>query len=510
VILGTAFALQGRLPHAPGAPRTEGIARPNIVLVQTDDQTYKQVTRRAMPLTRRLLARRGTRFTDYVASTAQCCPSRASLITGQYAHNHGVTSNNVGYAGLVDKGNVLPVWLQRAGYRTIHVGKFMNGYGAAVEPDSVAPPGWDQWHSVLGSREYYRYDLYVNGAVIHRGSRRRDHVTRVLNQRAATLARRYATRRRPFYLQLDTRAPHDSRERDPFGSCDREPIPDPRDETLKSKLPRTPSFNEGDMTDKPAFISTAPRLGKVDKALIRQHWRCALASLAGVDRGVAAIFQAVKTAGELQRTIFMFASDNGQFYGEHRLKTGKVLPYEEALRMPLLIKVPRGYRDGTSRVSRVDRQVGNIDLAPTILDFARGRPCAGAGTCRTMDGRSLVPLLTRSGGLPGDRGLLVEYRVRSAGRYATCEFAGVRTRNEIYVRHFRVVDGATGECVATDQRERYDLNRDRLELSNLCPGGDQCPTDGRQRELEALLDELRDCAGIAGRDPRVGGRPFCG
>jgi hypothetical protein len=127
-----------------------------------------------------------------------------------------------------------------------------------------------------------------------------------------------------------------------------------------------------------------------------------------------------------------------------------------------------------------------------------------------MDGRSLVPLLTRSGGLPGDRGLLVEYRVRSAGRYATCEFAGVRTRIEIYVRHFRVVDGATGECVATDQRERYDLNRDRLELSNLCPGGDQCPTDGRQRELEALLDELRDCAGIAGRDPRVGGRPFCG
>ena len=458
------------------------------------------------------MARRGTKFTDYVASTAQCCPSRASLITGQYAHNHGVTSNNVGYAGLIDKGNVLPVWLRRAGYRTIHVGKFMNGYGAAVEPDSVVPPGWDQWHSVLGSREYYRYDLHVNGTVIHHGSRRRDHVTRVLNHKAAALTGRYATRREPFYLHLDTRAPHDSRERDPFGNCDREPIPVPRDGGLfkRNPLPRPPSFNEGDMTDKPPFMSAAPRLGKADTALIRKHWRCALASLAGVDRGVAAIFDAVKAAGELQQTIFMFASDNGLFYGEHRIKTGKVLPYEEALRMPFLIKVPSRYRDGASRVGTVRRQVGNIDLAPTILDFANGRPCAGAGDCRTMDGRSLVPLLTRSGGWPDDRGLLVEYRVPDVGRYATCDYAGVRTADELYVRHFRVVDAATGECVATDQRERYDLNRDRLELDNLCPSGELCPTDGRQGELEALLDELRDCAGIAGRDPRAGGRPFCG
>jgi hypothetical protein len=104
---------------------------------------------------------------------------------------------------------------------------------------------------------------------------------------------------------------------------------------------------------------------------------------------------------------------------------------------------------------------------------------------------------------------LVEYRVPDVGRYATCDYAGVRTADELYVRHFRVVDAATGECVATDQRERYDLNRDRLELDNLCPSGELCPTDSRQGELEALLDELRDCAGIAGRDPRVGGRPFC-
>jgi N-acetylglucosamine-6-sulfatase len=511
VALGPGLALQDRLPHAPAVARAGAVGRPNIVLIQTDDQTYKQRTRRVMPKTNRLLVRRGTKFTDYVASTAQCCPSRASLITGQYAHNHGVTSNNVGYPGLVDKSNVLPVWLRRAGYRTIHVGKFLNGYERFVRPNSIVPPGWDQWHSVLGSREYYRYHLYVNGRVVRHGTRRRDNITRVLNGRVATLTKRYAARRRPFYLQLDARAPHDSRQRDPFGHCGREPIPEARDEGLfrNEPLPRPPSFNEQNMADKPPFISAAPKLGRVDRALVKKHWRCALASLRGVDRGVGKIYDAVKDAGELKKTVFIFVSDNGQFYGEHRLKTGKVLPYEEALRLPLLIRAPKRYRGGASRVGKVSRPVENIDLAPTILDFAAARPCSAPGHCRTMDGRSLVPLLTRSGEWPGGRGLLVEYRVADAGRYATCDFAGIRTRDDLYVRHLRVVNPATRQCVPTDQRERYDLKHDRLELHSLCPGGDRCPTGSRQAELEALLSELRNCAGIAGRDQRVDGRPFC-
>jgi len=335
VALAAGFAVQDQLPHTPAAASIRAVGRPNIVLIQTDDQTYKQLTRRAMPNTKRLLARRGTRFTDYIASTAQCCPSRASLITGQYAHNHGVTSNNVGYPGLVDKGNVLPVWLRRAGYRTIHVGKFLNGYERSVEPDSVVPPGWDEWHTVLGSREYYRYNLFVNGRVIHYGHRRRDNITRVLNRAAVTLIKRYVEHPRPLYLQLDARAPHDSRERDPFGRCGREPIPEARDRKVfqRAPLPRPPSYNEQDISDKPPFISAAPRLGPAETQEIRKHWRCALGSLRGVDRGVGEVFRAVRAAGELRRTVFIFTSDNGQFYGEHRLKTGKVLPYEEALRL---------------------------------------------------------------------------------------------------------------------------------------------------------------------------------
>ena len=147
---GLGLGASDPLPGAPGlANAAPGGGRPNIVLIQTDDQAYKQLTRRAMPRTKRLLGRRGTSFTDYIVSTPQCCPSRASLITGQYPHNHGATSNMVGYPGLVDKGNVLPVWLREAGYRTIHVGKFMNGYDRFTGPAQV-PPGWNQWRLVLG------------------------------------------------------------------------------------------------------------------------------------------------------------------------------------------------------------------------------------------------------------------------------------------------------------------------------------------------------------------------
>jgi arylsulfatase A-like enzyme len=208
--------------------------------------------------------------------------------------------------------------------------------------------------------------------------------------------------------------------------------------------------------------------------------------------------------------VFIFTSDNGLFYGEHRLRNGKVLPYDEALRLPLVIKAPRRYRRGAARVRKVGMQAGNIDLAPTILDFADAQPCAGTGNCRTLDGRSLVPLLSRSAQWPAHRGLLVEYRVAESGRYATCEFVGVRTRDDLYVRHSRVVDPATGDCVPTDQRERYELMRDPLELHNLCPGGDGCLSDSRQAVLEALLNRLRNCAGIAGRDQPVDARPFCG
>jgi arylsulfatase A-like enzyme len=228
-----------------------------------------------------------------------------------------------------------------------------------------------------------------------------------------------------------------------------------------------------------------------------------------VDRGVARVYDAVQQAGELRRTIFIYISDNGQFYGQHRQESGKVLPYDEALRLPLVVKAPRRYLGGVRPLTKIGRPVGNIDLAPTILDLAGGEPCPPQGACRTMDGRSLMPLLSRTGRWPPGRALLTEYRADESGKYATCAFSGIRTRTTIYIQHTRVVDPQTRDCVATDQRERYDLVHDPYELDNLCFGGGACPTDQRQIELQARLTDLEDCSGIAGRDPLPAGGHYC-
>jgi len=493
-------------------------APPNVVLIQTDDQTASQLGAEFMPQTKRLLARHGTTFTNYIATTSQCCPSRASLLTGQYAHNHGVTSNRVGYAGLIDKDNVLPVWLREAGYRTIHVGsKYMNGYEGFTEPSTKPAPGWSQWFTALSSTRYYDYELSNNGRLQHRGRHADDYIGRVLAEEAVKQIDDAAPRERPFYVQIDESAPHGTRQLDPYGHCGHgTSIPDRRygGAFAKARLPASPSFDELDMSDKPRFLRLSPRLTRDDRARLLRRWRCALGSLASVDRTVREVVDAVKKSGEQSNTVFIYTSDNGLFYGEHRIQRGKVFPYEEALKLPLIIKLPGRYRDFANPEHDIDRVVGNIDLAPTILALAGGAPCSSSGECRTMDGRSLMPLLQRSGGWSRRGGLLTEYREPDLPRYSTCEFAGVRTRSEIYVEHYRVADATGGTCVdqSPPDAERYDLKSDPFELDNDCFGGSpaNCPTDDTQRKLGARLQELRTCAGVRGRDDQVGDRPFCG
>ncbi|MFL5892937.1 MAG: sulfatase [Solirubrobacterales bacterium] len=492
---------------------------PNIVLVQTDDQTVGQLTWQAMPKTKRLLTRHGTTFNDYMATTAECCPSRASLLTGQYAHNHGIFSSGrgEGYPRLIDKGNVLPVWLQAAGYHTIHVGKFMNHYQQGVPDRTEVAPGWDDWQTTLSGVRYYNYGLSNNGKLVHYGDEDSDYVTRVLTRKSVNAVRKYAPDKKPFYLQVDQRAPHTAIGNRPgrCGGGDRAPFaePDPTDidRFRSAKVPRPPSYNEDNLSDKPEFLRGTRRLDFSRRRRIRAKWRCALATLAGVDRSVARIYKAVDDAGELRRTAFIFIGDNGLFYGEHRIEGGKVLPYEEALRQPLIVSLPKRFREGGVRRT-VGEPVANIDLAPTILALAHGRSCTPQASCRTMDGRSLMPLLTGGGHWPNDRMLLTEYRSPAPDRHKTCNFAGVRTPRTIYVEHYSVGDPTTGQCQATLQVERYDLQSDPYELENRCFGGlpTSCPKSQRQVELEQELQQMRNCAGVKGRDQRVGGRPYCG
>jgi N-acetylglucosamine-6-sulfatase len=514
LLAATAAALPAAHAESASAAHRGGIKPPNIVVIQADDETYAQLNQEVMPNTERLLVRKGTSFSNYVATTAQCCPSRASFFTGQYAHNHGVTSNRVGYPGLIDKGNVLPVWLRRAGYNTIHLGKFMNNYERFAKPESTVAPGWKEWRTVLSEAQYYGYDLFVNGHVVHYGRAPKDNLTTVLNRDAVRMVDKYAGKRKPFYLQLDERSPHVTHQFDPHGSCGHAAIPEPKDERrFKDPLPKAPSFNEKDMSDKPSFLRSAPLLDQERRNNLHRRWNCSLDSIAGVDRGVKKVFNAVQAAGEIRRTIFVFVSDNGFFFGEHRLAAGKVFPYEEALHLPLVIRVPGRYRDGAPRVGSTAEPTANIDLAPTIVQLTGASPCTPDAGCRTMDGRSLVPLLDGFGPWPRHRGILTEYREPKLSNHSTCQFSGIRQDNQIYVEHYRVVEpGGTG-CV--DQNpplaERYDLTTDPYELNNLCFGGilTSCPTTPEQLHLKQGLTRLQNCAGIQGRDHQVDGRPFC-
>lgn len=518
-LCGFAIAMSAVTAPDPASAAAMPKRPPNIVLIQTDDQTAAQLTWKVMPKTRRLLARNGTTFGDYIATTAECCPSRASLITGQYAHNHGVFSSGhgEGYPRLRDKDNVLPVWLQAAGYNTIHAGKFMNHYQQAVPNRTDVAPGWDDWQTTLSGVRYYNYGLSSNGRLVHYGGQDSDYVTRVLTRKSVAAVRRFAPERKPFYLQVDQRAPHTAGgNRD--GRCGggerahfAEPDPNDMDLFRREDVPRPPSFNEQDISDKPEFLRGTARLDAARQRKVRGKWRCALATLASVDRSVARIYKSVDDAGERGRTVFIFTGDNGLFYGEHRIEGGKVLPYEEALRQPLLINLPSGYRDGGVRRTIGD-PVANIDLAPTILDLANGRPCMPQGACRTMDGRSLVPLLTGTSSGLRNRSLLIEYQSPQPDRHKTCNFAGVHTRRAVYVEHYSVGNPTTGQCQPTLQVERYDLKTDPYELRNECFGGlpASCPTDPRQLELERALQRLRNCSGIRGRDQRAAGHPYCG
>ena len=455
---------------------------------------------RALPKTERLVGRKGTTFSDAIVTTPHCCPSRASYLTGQYAHNHGILSNKHGYPAFVDPGNVLPVWLQREGYTTAHLGKFLNGYEKEIGPISEVAPGWDEWATLLKPRRYLDYDLQVNGDSVSYGENRSDYLTSVLSDRAKRLIGDLAPAEKPFYMQVDYYAPH-SGAGDLSGECKDYAASEPAgwERYGDNPLPDPKSFNEKEIEDKPIFVQRHDRLGKGTKHRIRNAYRCALASLDSVDAGVKELMNELEDADALEDTVVIFTSDNGYFYGEHRIPGSKTLPYEETIHVPLLIRMPESLQ-GADRVRNVGEQVANIDLAPTILDLAGGEPC-DASSCRAMDGRSLVPLLQGRNGFPDDRALVVELTQGKDKVKPTlsCSYQGIRTSREIYVEHTSIPRPSDRICRPDLEVEHYDLNSDPFELENL----------GEDSTLASRLAALRACSGIAGRDPAPASGAYC-
>jgi N-acetylglucosamine-6-sulfatase len=449
----------------------------------TDDQTYESFGPEAMPRTWRLFHdERSTVFEQAVASPPLCCPARAGFITGQYPHNHGVLGNTPGYADLRDKPNVLPAWLDRAGYRTVMVGKYLNQY--ELVGGKAAAPGWDSWNAVFGYPAYYDYTLNRDGEVSRVGSAPGDYsTTRITDIALEELSR---ARDEPVFAWLAYNAPHIAASG--TAPCEGE-LPEPPsraayEEFSEARLPTDPSFDEEDRSDKPRAIRDRSGLSREEIGEMTRRWRCGLATLGALDDALARLTGALRSRGELEQTVLVFLSDNGYFFGSHAIDDDKRLPYAQSAHVPLAIRVGAEVAGGRAPAA-VEEVVSNVDLAPTLLDYAGARPCV-AGDCRPLDGLSLRPLLEGEGeDWPGDRAVLMELDEAVAYR-------ALRTRRYLYSELTR---DRSGE-LPSPAVELYDLERDPYELENLAevdPSGSEAVLD----ELGARLDRLSACSGSA-------------
>ncbi|MEA2417845.1 MAG: N-acetylglucosamine-6-sulfatase [Thermoleophilaceae bacterium] len=473
-------AADGRDASAAAVPQS----RPNVVVLMTDDQTVEDMD--VMPRTRALLGAQGVTFAHNYVSYPVCCPSRATFFSGQYAHNHHVMGLYPPTGGYIrfDRWNSLPVWLQRAGYTTAHIGKYMNGYGTQVQAD--VPPGWSEWHGAIDGSTYrmWGYTLDDNGHRHTYGSPfvedPRLYQTDVYRHKAVDFIRRRAPSKRPFFLSVAFLAPHHEMKpiRDVTGKLVR-PAPRYASALRDESLDTTRAFDERNVTDKPAFLRRGPlSVSVMDR--IAEHFRQRQRTLLSVDDAVVAIVKALRESGELDNTYIVFTSDNGYMQGEHDVPSGKMLPYDPSTQVPLIVRGP-GIPHG--RVSK--ELVGNVDLSPTILQAAR----APAGL--TQDGRSLLPFArhpdwrTRRAFLHetgGERYVPVRDQDQD-GEPAVrriLSYRAVRTNRWLYVEY------------RAGGRELYDLSRDPNELHSHAYEPGYAPVG---RVLHRLLMRLEHCTG---------------
>jgi N-acetylglucosamine-6-sulfatase len=461
--VAAAAALTGSSAERANAQNV--LNRPNVLVLMSDDQTLESL--RVMGNVRTLLGNQGVTFDNNFVSYSLCCPSRATFLTGQYAHNHHVLGNappNGGYDRL-DHKNTLPVWLQKAGYVTIHLGKYLNGYGRVRQTE--VPAGWSEWYGSIdpSTYQFYNYTLNENGKLVKYGATPAEYQADVYARKAVEIIRRQAADPRPFFFSVAFLAPHSGGPREPGDPPNMAtPVPAPRHRNAfaTAPLPHMPSFNEVDVSDKPSGIRTRPLLTQARINAIRENYQQRLESLLAVDEAVGEIVRALEATGEISRTYIIFTADNGFFHGEHRVPSGKVLLYEPSIRVPLIIRGP-----GIPRGGHRPQMASNIDLAPTVVAAARATPE------RVMDGRSLLPI-ARDRLLFWGRDLLLE----------TPTYAAIRTPRWKYAEH---VNG---------EKELYDLLADRDEMVSH-------HNDPRYARVQSTLVErllrLKGCTGLSCR-----------
>ena len=430
--LAVALTPAAATPQAASNCITGGAQRPNIVLILTDDQRWDTLW--GMRTVEDALAAHGVTFTNSFVVNPLCCPSRSSLLTGQYSHSTGVYLNESphgGFSSFRDSTTIATV-LRNAGYTTGLFGKYLNEYGTRSADAAYVPPGWDRWSVFFGGFGYYDYRLVEQRHVVRYGHRPDDYSTSLLARQAAAFVR---SARKPFFAVYAPFAPHEPA------------TPAPGDGDAFTHFPwwKPPSFNERDLSDKPAYIR---RVGALTTEQVRRASRFRREQLeAGlaVDDGVRALLRALEQRRLLGSTMIVFTSDNGVAWGEHPLIAArKVVPYEEPIRVPLVIRYDRLVREQPSEDGHL---VLNIDLASTFA--------AAAGTrMPDAEGRSLLPLLAPGVRTDWRHDFLVEHLAGPPQRDVPT-YCAVRTERYKYVLY------------QTREEELYDLLRDPHELDNI-------------------------------------------
>ncbi|MHB1096886.1 MAG: sulfatase family protein [Gemmatimonadaceae bacterium] len=476
----TPDAAQAAAAQAAAAQTAAGpVDRPNIVFILTDDEDTE--LHAFMPKTKALLHDEGTTFDNYFVTYSLCCPSRATTLRGQYPHSTGVRGNTPPLGGfetfraLGRETSTIATWLHATGYRTAMFGKYLNGY----QPAAGVPAGWSEWY--VGGNGYrgYEYVLNENGKFVSYGSRPEDFLVDVIAHKAADLIRRSATDKTPFFVYVAPFTPHG-----PSTAA-------PRHEALfaDAVLPRSPAFDEADVSDKPAIIRNRPRLRPRMVARIADAYRRRLRSLQSVDNLVDSLVTTLRKTGQLERTYIVYASDNGFHLGEHRLLQGKNTAYETDIRVPLVVRGP-----GVPAGKRESAMVLNNDLAPTFAAMA------GAHLPEFVEGRSFLPLLTAKPVPWGRTAFMIERRGgRDAqeepgdtdGMFGANSFNALRTRDHTYVEY------------ATGERELYDLRRDPFQLDNIASRADSALVHRFSAWLKALTTCVgAECRSVEDRPPQ--------
>ncbi len=455
--------------------------QPNIIFILTDDQDLLLGSVDYMPLLQKQLIKQGMTFGNHYVTDPLCCPSRASILRGQFPHNTQIIDLFEPGGGALKfrwthlEDSTAGTWMKSAGYATAFMGKYMNQYPCNLEGFSLAnPPGWEEWFTLCdeGAYNYYNSTYSHNGnftyfAGEYQTDTLRDHALRFIHQKAKT--------EQPFFLYLGGVAPHEPA------------TPAIRHQNMFDgvKAPRKPSFNQKDISKDPGFYGTTPLLNHEKIKLSDQLYRDRLRTLQAVDEMVDAVVNQVVQLGLMDNTYIFFTTDNGFHIGEHRFRLGKRTPYEEDVLVPMYVRGP-GIKPGVT----VKSITSHVDLAATWIDIA------SAQAKNELDGKSLLPIMTMKNLTDPHPFVLVEHYGK-LGPPTSLDDRGLNntwqqlriineTHNWAYTSHcfggFRFNDMKT---------DPYQINNTYDEL-----------TDTQKRELDAWLRGMFFCKGDTCRNPK--------